>query len=169
MTVTIRPTVPEEAELLASIQQAAFKPLWEAYHDEGNPYLRGAEDILCRFNEKNRCFTILCDGEIVGGVLYRVSGKRSPWDVLAEGEYYLARVYVKPELQGQHIARTAIRLCEKEFPDAVAFYVDFPEDLEKNRRCYENVGYRDTGKRICEDGAPPLAMFKKIVVKEDSI
>ncbi len=168
MNITIRPTVPEEAEILARIQQAAFKPLYEAYHDEGNPYLRGVEDILCRFNEKNCYFTILCDGEIVGGVLYRVSGKRSPWDVLAEGEYYLARVYVKPELQGRQIARTAIRLCEKEFPDAVAFYVDFPEDLEKNRRCYESVGYRDTGKRIRMEGAPPLAMFEKIVIKEET-
>ncbi len=167
MNITIRQTTPEEAEILAYIQQAAFKPLYEAYHDEGNPYLRGAEDILCRFNEKNRYFTILCDDDIVGGVLYRVSGKRSPWDVLAEGEYYLARVYVKPELQGRGIARTAIQLCEKEFPDAVAFYVDFPEDLEKNRRCYESVGYCDTGKRIRMEGAPTLAMFEKIIQKED--
>ena len=167
MNITIRQTIPEEAEILAYIQQAAFKPLYEAYHDEGNPYLRGAEDILCRFNEKNRYFTILCDDDIVGGVLYRVSGKRSPWDVLAEGEYYLARVYVKPELQGRGIARTAIQLCEKEFLDAVAFYVDFPEDLEKNRRCYESVGYCDTGKRIRMEGAPTLAMFEKIIQKED--
>lgn len=163
MSIAIRSTVPDEAEMLASIQQAAFKPLYEAYHDEGNPYLRDERDILCRFNEKYRYFTILCDGEIVGGVLYRVSGKRSPWDELGDGEYYLQRVYVDPACQNRGIARRAILLCEREFPDATVFYVDFPEDLEKNRRLYERVGFRDTGKRIREDGAPRLAMYKKTV------
>ena len=68
--------------------------------------------------------------------------------MLEEGEYYLCRVYIRPDVQGKQIARTAIKLCEAMFPDAKKFYVDFPEDLEKNRRCYESVGYTDTGKRL---------------------
>ena len=57
-------------------------------------------------------------------------------------------------------------MCEKEFPDARFYYVDFPEDMEKNRRCYQSAGYCDTGDRICMDGAPALAMFKKTVSDE---
>lgn len=41
--------------------------LYEKYHDEGNPFLRGPEDILRRLNKYNRYFTIFCDGKIVGG------------------------------------------------------------------------------------------------------
>ena len=96
MTVTIHPTLPAEAELLAEIQKAAFKPLYDRYRDEGNPYLRGPEDILCRLNRSYRQYTVEVNGETVGGILYRLHGKRSPADLLQEGEYYLGRVYIHP-------------------------------------------------------------------------
>ena len=113
MTVTIHPTLPAEAELLATIQKAAFKPLYDRYRDEGNPYLRGPEDILCRLNRKYRQYTIECDGETVGGILYRLHGKRRPYDPLTEGEYYLGRVYVHPLYQNKGIAAAlfVILLC----------------------------------------------------------
>ena len=168
MDITIRETQGFEAEELSKIQKAAFLPLYEKYRDNGNPYLRGAEDILCRLNANNRYFTICCDGKIVGGIFYRCAGKRSPRDVLLNGEYYLARIYITPEYQSKGIARIAIHLCEKEFPDAKAFYVDFPEDMEKNRRCYEAAGFRDTGERIRVEGAPVLAVYKKLVAGERS-
>lgn len=163
MSISIRITTFSEAEELSRIQKAAFKPLYEKYHDEGSPFLRGPEDIRCRLNKNNRYFTILYDGEIVGGVFYRLSGKRSPSDVLGEGEYYLARIYIHPDYQNKGIAREAILLCEKEFPDVRFYFVDFPEDMDKNRRCYQSAGYCDTGDRIRVEGAPVLAIFKKTV------
>ncbi len=163
MSLSIRITDPSEAEELSQIQKAAFKPLYEKYHDEGNPFLRGPEDILRRLNKFNRHFTILYNDKVVGGVFYRLYGKRSPTDEIGAGEYYLARIYIHPDYQNKGIARDAIILCEKEFPDARFYYVDFPEDMEKNRRCYQSAGYCDTGDRICMDGAPALAMFKKTV------
>lgn len=166
MSISIRITSPSEAEELSQIQKAAFKPLYEKYHDEGNPFLRGPEDILRRLNKFNRHFTILYDDKAVGGVFYRLYGKRSPTDEIGVGEYYLARIYIHPDYQNKGIAREAILLCEKEFPDAKFYYVDFPEDMEKNRRCYQSAGYCDTGERICMDGAPTLAMFKKTVRDE---
>ncbi len=166
MKIDIRVTEALEAEKLSRIQKAAFKPLYEKYHDEGNPHLRGEEDILCRLNKNNRYFTICSDGKTVGGIFYRCVGKRSPSETLRDGEYYLARVYISPEYQNKGIARTAILRCEQEFPDAKAFWVDFPEDMEKNRRCYEAAGYRDTGERIRADGAPVLSVFKKAITDE---
>ena len=163
MSISIKNTNASEAEELSQIQKAAFKPLYEKFHDEGNPFLRGSEDILRRLNKFNRHFTILIDGKIVGGIFYRLYGKRSPTDEIGEGEYYLARVYIHPDYQNKGIAREAILLCEKEFADAEFYYVDFPEVMEKNRKCYQSVGYRDTGERITMDGAPALAMFKKTV------
>ena len=163
MNISIKITNASEAEELSQIQQAAFKPLYEKFHDEGNPHLRGSEDILRRLNKHNRYFTILLDGEIVGGIFYRLYGKRVPGYEIGAGEYYLQRVYVHPKHQGKGIAREAILLCEKEFADAKYYHVDFPEVMEKNRKCYQNAGYRDTGERICADGAPTLAMFKKTI------
>ncbi len=163
MSISIRITNPSEAEELSQIQKAAFEPLYEKYHDEGSPFLRGPEDILRRLNKLNRHFTILYNDKIVGGVFYRLYGKRSPSDEIGAGEYYLARIYIHPDYQNKGIARDAILLCEKEFPDARFYYVDFPEDMEKNRRCYQSAGYRDTGDRIRMEGAPALAVFKKTV------
>lgn len=161
--VTIRPTTALEAKELAQIQKDAFLPLYEKYHDEGNPYLRDEEDVLKRLNKYNRYFTILYGDVIVGGIFYRCIGKRNPSAVLQDGEYYLGRVYIHPQYQNKGIAREAILLCEKEFPDAKAFYVDFPEDMEKNKRCYEHAGYYDTGERIRIEGAPTLAVHKKAI------
>jgi len=52
-------------------------------------------------------------------------------------------------------------LCEKDFPDAKLFSVDFPEDLIKNRRCYEKAGFKDTGKRLEAEPGLILACFEK--------
>ncbi len=161
MSISIRITSPSEVEELSQIQKAAFKPLYEKYHDAGNPYLRGKDDILRRLNKKFRQFTIYYKEKIIGGIFYWVSGTRPHGMELKDGEYYLGRIYIHPEYQNRGIARDAILLCEKEFPDARCYYVDFPEDMEKNRRCYKKAGYKDTDDRICMEGAPALAMFQK--------
>ncbi len=76
MNIWIRATKEEEALELSNIQKAAFQPLYEQYHDEGNPCLRGVEDIANRLgSEFFRYFTIFLDEEIVGGVLYKCKGR----------------------------------------------------------------------------------------------
>jgi len=160
--VKIKATETSEALLLSEIQKQAFLPLYERYHDEGNPCLRGVEDVADRLNSPFfKYFTIFEDEEIVGGVLYKCKGKGPFFEKLKEGEYYLQRIYIKPERQCQGIAQTAILLCEKEFPDAKLFSVDFPEDLIKNRRCYEKAGFKDTGKRLEAEPGLILACFEK--------
>lgn len=160
--IQVRATRAEEALLLSEIQRQAFLPLYERFHDEGNPCLRGIEDIANRLDSPYfRYFTVWDDEEIVGGVLYKCKGGGPFFEQLNAGEYYLQRVYVRPERQGQGIAAAAILLCEKEFADAKMFSVDFPEELEKNRRCYENAGFRDTGKRLEVEPGLVLACFEK--------
>ena len=44
--------------------------------------------------------------------------------------------------------------------------MDFPKNLNKNRRCYEKAGYRDTGEVIDIEGAPVLSMYQKVVDDE---
>ena len=159
--ITVAPTAASEAEILASIQKEAFRPLYERYHDSRNPHLRGTEDITRRLGrEEYRYFTIRKDGEIVGGIYYHCAGSTPFVPVLTEGIYYLGRIYIAPEAQNRKIAQTAIRMTMEEFPHAQQIYVDFPVDLEKNRRCYAACGFRDTGMRLAlEDGKLTLACY----------
>lgn len=160
--IAIRNTLERDAEPLADIQRRAFLPLYQRYYAGDRPYDRGTEEILCRLGTAAfQCFTVLEDGRIVGGVLYKCSGRAPFVGELGEGESYLKRVYIAPERQGRRIAQTAIRLCEKELSGINAFYVDFPEDLQKNRMCYEAVGFRDTGRRMKVSERLTLACYEK--------
>lgn len=160
--ITVKATKESEAVLLSNIQKQAFLPLYEKYHDSSNPCLRGVEDVANRLNSPYfRYFTIFEDEEIVGGILYKCKGRGPFFDELKKGEYYLQRVYIKPEKQCKKIAQTAILLCEKQFADAKYFTVDFPEDLIKNRKCYEAAGFVDTGKRLEAEPGLKLACFEK--------
>lgn len=162
--ITISETVEDEAQILCDIQKAAFLPLYEIYHDSSNPCLRGVEDILSRLNSPCfRYFTIRFDKMIVGGVLYKCAGRGIFFDKLDAGEYYLQRIYIRPDMQNRKIAQNAILLCEKEFHDAIRFTVDFPVDLEKNRNCYTSAGFQDTGKRTEAEPGLILACFEKML------
>lgn len=163
--ITVRPTLTSDVDTLCELQKAAFAPIYEQYHDAGNPCLRGPEDISGRLASSSyKYFTILDEEEIVGGVLYKCEGRTPFIEKLNPGEYYLTRVYVKPDLQGRGIGKKAILLCEKELPDAVKFYVDFPKELEKNRKCYENAGFHASGRESEVEPGLVLAAFEKVAV-----
>ncbi|MBQ4088922.1 MAG: GNAT family N-acetyltransferase [Clostridia bacterium] len=162
--ITIRETTYDDVQILSAIQRQAFLPIYEIYHDAGNPCLRGPEDISRRLDSPVfRCFTIFFEGEIAGGIMYRCAGATPFIAQLPPDEYYLTRVYIRPELQSKHIAREAILMSEKEFPGAKVFHVDFPEELEKNRKCYEACGFTDTGKRLEAEPGLVLACYRKLV------
>lgn len=160
MNIEIKPAIADDAKALADIQQQAFKRLYDIYHDEGNPYLRGADEIQ-RWLERPNCkvFKILANGILVGGV--------AAWERNGlPGEYYLARIYILPEMQKKGIASQAILLCEAEFPNASRWTLDFPADQPANRRCYEKAGYMDTGEmREQSEGKIKLALYEKRIPK----
>lgn len=164
--ITVRPTKMSDVDTLCELQKAAFTPIYEQYHDAGNPCLRGPEDISRRLESPFcRYFTILDDTEIVGGVFYKCKGSTPFVADLSAGEYYLCRIYIKPEHQSQGIGNTAILLCEKELSDATKFYVDFPKELEKNRKCYTNAGFCDTGNELESEPGLVLVSYEKNVKK----
>ena len=155
--IELLPALPEDAEAMAAIQKQAFRGLYEQYHDEGSPYLRGADEILRWLERPDRhVFKIHADGVLCGGVAVYQREKR--------GEFYLARIYISSELRGRGIAPAAIALCEERFPKARHWTLDFPADQTANRRCYEKAGYTDTGEREEQSGgAITLAIYEKRV------
>lgn len=160
--ITLRITTIEDVNALTAIQQNAFLPLYEKYHDAGNPCLRDERDILCRLNNPKFLYlTILSDEKIVGGILYRIKGSTPFVKNLRWGKYYLGRVYISPEYQNKGIATEAILQSENFLKKPRKLYVDFPEDLDKNRKCYTKCGYKDTGKRLEAEPGLVLACFEK--------
>lgn len=159
--ITIRRAVREDVKPLSDIQKSAFLPIFIRYHDVGNPCLYGTEDITKRLESREfRYYCILEDDKIVGGMFYKCSGS-TLFGELGRGEYHLGRIYVDPERQDRGIARRAIMLGELEFPDAVVFTSEAPEELRRNRFCYSNAGFDDTGKRFEVSPGLVLAAFEK--------
>ena len=159
MNVEIIPATIANAEVLVAIQQQAFKRLYDIYHDEGSPYLRGTDEVKQWLERPNwRVYNIIADGVLCGGVSFCERNGMS-------GVYYLARIYILPEMQGKGIASTAILLCEKTVANANLWTLDFPVEQVANRRCYEKAGYTDTGERREQsNGAITLAYMEKRIL-----
>jgi len=158
MNVEIVLATADDANALVAIQQKAFKRLYEIYSDEGSPYLRGADEINKWLERPNwYVYKIIANGVLCGGVAF-CERNGMP------GVYYLARIYVLPEMQGKGIASTAILLCERTVCNAKIWTLDYPVNEIANRRCYEKAGYTDTGERREQsNGAITLAFMEKRV------
>ncbi len=71
MKIEITLATAADAEGLVAIQQQAFKRLYEIYRDEGNPYLRGTDEIISWLERPNwRVYKIIADGVLCGGVSF---------------------------------------------------------------------------------------------------
>ena len=156
MNIQLEAATMADAEALVAIQKEAFWRLYDIYHDEQSPYLRGTEEFGRWFERGHNVYTIHADGKLAGGLTVF----RSRTD---EHEYYLARIYISPGLQRRGIAKKAIRLCEKLYPDAKRWFLDYPEDQIANKRCYEGCGYVDTGSRRVMNDKLTLVDMEKIV------
>ncbi|MBQ8402419.1 MAG: GNAT family N-acetyltransferase [Clostridia bacterium] len=155
MSVTLVPVTEEHIPALCALQYAAFLPLYERYHDERNPAFKGEGELRRQMESPDFFpYAILENDTVVGGITV----KRLPDSV-----YYLARLYVDPARQRHGIASAAIRICESFFPDAARWTLDFPRDMEPNRRTYEKAGYRDTGEIRVINDLLTLAMYARDV------
>ena len=97
-------------------------------------------------------------------MFYRTEGKGNFFESLDAGEYYLQRIYVRPDRQGRNITQKALLLCEKEFEDLAHIYVcGFSKRSQKNRRCYESVGFKDTGKTMEVEPGLMLTCYEKYI------
>ncbi len=158
MHIAIMPATAAEAAALVEIQRKAFQRLYDIYHDAGSPYLRDETEIY-QWLEKTQwhVYKIYADDILCGGAAFCAKDPSA-------GQYYFARIYILPQMQGHGIASSAILLCEKTVPNAKQWTLDYPAAEERNRRCYEKAGYHDTGmQRTQSDGAITLAYMEKII------
>ena len=122
------------------IQQAAFRPLYEKYHDDGsNPYMESKEMILRKYTRAGTTgYLFLLDGKAVGAVRINID------DVNKTGR--VSALCVLPQYQGRGIAQRALLEIERLHPDVKRWVLDTILEEAGNCHLYEKAGYRKTGK-----------------------
>ena len=127
----------EDLASVCEIQHAAYAPLYEKYHDDGNPYLESEETIRFKYTYPGcRGYVFWEDGCPVGCVRIRLAGEKGKVAALA----------VLPEKQGRGIAQTALRLIEEMHPQVKRWSLDTIAQEPGNCHLYEKLGYRKTGR-----------------------
>ena len=95
------------------IQQAAYKPLYEKYHDEGASAIEPIERVKARVVQENgKYYFIVMDGARVGAV--NVERKISAFE---EGCFYISPIFVLPKYQNQGIKFVAMQKVFELYPD----------------------------------------------------
>lgn len=136
MKIELRPALLTDAKLLHFIQRMAFYSMYQKYGDDNSPYNNSVERMEYYISvHAGRIYKIAADDVIVGAVWYFVKSN----DI-----YYLARIFVHPDMQGRGIAYEAIRMMEQKCPDAREWELNTPCDALGNRHLYEKLGYKST-------------------------
>lgn len=136
MNITVEKATITDINKLVAIQKQAFERLYNIYNDNSSPYLRDEKEFESWFERGHDVYKIYANGILAGGITIFDKGN---------DEYYLARIYILPKLQKKGIAKTAILICEKNYPNAKRWFLDYPEDQVANKSCYKACGYTDTG------------------------
>ena len=128
-----------DIDVVFAIQQAAYKPLYEKYHDDAtNPYTESKETVLQKYTRENtKGYLFLKDGAEVGAVRIALCAEQKSGRVSA--------LAVLPQHQGQGIAQEALRTVEKMHPEVEKWYLDTILQETANCHLYEKLGYKRTG------------------------
>ena len=129
-----------DIDAVFEIQQAAYKPLYEKYHDDNsNPYKESKETVLRKYTRMGtKGYLFISNGVPVGAVRINLYPESKSGKVSALG--------VKPQYQGQGIAQQALLQIEKIHSDVKRWFLDTILQEAGNCHLYEKIGYKRTGK-----------------------
>lgn len=141
MTLTFRPAVSSDAELLVRLYDAAFYADYLRY-GQCPGYGRSIPDMLGSIQRTHKQLLLL-DGEPVGVLSYNYEG---------EGQVYLGCLCVVPEHQGKGLGTRAFARLLSLCPDWRRIRLITPADKAENVRFYtEKCGM--TPGAVTKDGA----------------
>ncbi len=128
-----------DIDTVFEIQQEAYKPLYEKYHDdECSPYKESKEVVLYKYTRPDtKGYIFIKDGVAVGAVRIILSPETKSAKVSALG--------VRPQYQGQGIAQQALLAIEKMHSDVEHWFLGTILQEAGNCHLYEKLGYRKTG------------------------
>jgi len=144
-----------DIDIVFEIQRAAFKPLYEKYRDDINPYLESKETVLRKYmRDGTNGYLFLEEGKPTGTVRIMIdqSGKCGKVSALA----------VRPACQGRGIAQQALLIIEKLHPHVEKWYLDTILQERGNCHLYEKLGYVKTGKTEEIKDGMTLVFYEKV-------
>jgi GNAT superfamily N-acetyltransferase len=126
-----------DAEILAAISRRAFEN--DIHHGApelgGPPGYDSAEWQLETAAAATAYLVVEEDGAAVGGIILFGS----------DGDYWIGRMFIDPEMQSRGIGTAAMAELEASFPEARRWSLETPTWNRRNHSFYEKVGYRRTG------------------------
>lgn len=128
-----------DIDTVFEIQQAAYKPLYEKYHDDNsNSYMESKERVLQKYMRTGtKGYLLIRNGVAVGAVRISLYPESKSGRVSALG--------VHPQYQGQGIAQQALLKIEKMHSDVERWFLDTILQEAGNCHLYEKIGYKRTG------------------------
>lgn len=150
MTVEYRKAVPEDAQMLVDIYNAAF---YSDYIRFGAcpGYGQTAEMMEASLKDHDK-YVILCDGRPVGCVSCKQQEK---------GVYELSCLCIVPQYQGRGLGTQAVRFAKSIYEDWEKFTLVTPLDKKENVKFYtEKCGFSIVATE--RDGNVELARFEAL-------
>jgi GNAT superfamily N-acetyltransferase len=127
-----------DIDIVFEIQQAAYKTLYEKYHDDNtNPYMESKETVLQKYMRTGtKGYLFIENGEILGVVRISIFPESKSGRVSALG--------VHPQYQGQGIAQQALLKIEEMHSEVERWFLDTILQEAGNCHLYEKIGYKRT-------------------------
>jgi ribosomal protein S18 acetylase RimI-like enzyme len=143
MTISIEVARVADAEALVAVQIAAF------HHDSvlypqveiGGPTGYDSLEHTRAAIEKDDCYTICYDGQIVGVMVVFDKGN---------GHVHLDLIAIDPAYHNRGIGTQAIHFLEQTYP-ATLWTLDTPEWAIRNQHFYEKLGFVKVGQTVLPD------------------
>jgi GNAT superfamily N-acetyltransferase len=133
--IEVKRATPDDAITLTEIQARTFQD--DNKHKPPGCSMAGppgydSVDWNARWIEGTPYYKIVCDGQIVGGIIV--------FD-LGEGRYELGRIYVDTSHQNRGIGQQAVAHMFRAFPNATLWTVGTPSWATRNQHFYEKMGF----------------------------
>ena len=144
-----------DLDTVFEIQRAAFKPLYQKYHDDSSsPYMESKETVLRKYTRSGTLgYLFFIDATAAGTVRVTID------DVNKSGR--VSALCVLPEYQGRGIAQTALLEIERLHPHVERWLLDTILEEAGNCHLYEKIGYKKTGKTEVINEKMTLVFYEK--------
>lgn len=149
----IVPFTDEYLDAVFDIQQQAYFPLFQKYHDiETNPYLESKAVVLRKYSRPGTFGYVFLEENVPVGAVRIVS----KGDVCK-----ISALAVLPKYQNRGIAQTALREIEAIHSHAKTWVLDTLMQEPGNCHLYEKLGYLQTGKTEVINDNLTLIFYRK--------
>ena len=149
----IVPFTDEYLDAVFDIQQQAYFPLFQKYHDiETNPYLESKAVVLRKYSRPGTFGYVFLEENIPVGAVRIVSKD----DVCK-----ISALAVLPQYQNRGIAQTALREIEEIHSNIKTWVLDTLMQEPGNCHLYEKLGYLKTGKTEVINENLTLVFYRK--------